>query len=105
MASVLAAGKSNYGKNVAAPVSYTMTTTLTAHFTILGVESKRPYGWRPNMEHDLGDGWRVIIEWSPDWGAYIGTLTDPAGNTAGSILRDTDQRVLESALQSVERKG
>ena len=56
-------------------------------------------------EHDLGGGWTVIIEWSPKWAGWMGTLTDPDGNPAGSILRDTDQRVLESALQSVERKG
>lgn len=57
------------------------------------------------MEHDLGGGWTVIIEWSPKWAAYLGTITDPQGRSAGSILRDTDQRVLEAALQSVNRKG
>ena len=56
-------------------------------------------------EHDLGGGWTVIVEWSPKWGAFLGTITDPQGHSSGSILRDTDQRVLEAALQSVDRKG
>ena len=56
-------------------------------------------------EHDLGGGWHVIVEWSPKWGAFLGTITDPEGHSSGSILRDTDQRVLEAALQSVDRKG
>ena len=56
-------------------------------------------------EHDLGGGWTVIIEWSPKWGAYTGTITDQKGRSGGTILRDTEQACLEGAIQTVNRKG
>ena len=28
------------------------------------------------MEHDLGGGWHVIVEWSPKWAGWMGTLTE-----------------------------
>lgn len=57
------------------------------------------------IEHDLGDGHTVIIEWSETWQAYVGTITDTNGRSAGTILRDTVEACLEGASQTVNRKG
>ncbi len=56
------------------------------------------------VEHDLGTGGTLIIEWSEFWGCYVGTLTNGAWHV-GSFLRDSEQEVLEAGLQTVERKG
>ena len=56
-------------------------------------------------EHDLGGGWTVVIEWSPKWGSYAGTILSPKGHSSGTILRDTEQACLEGAQQTVNRKG
>ena len=56
------------------------------------------------QEHDLG-GFTVIVEWSPKWSAWMGTITDPNGHSSGTVMRDSQEEVLEAAQQSVDRKG
>jgi len=55
------------------------------------------------LEHDLGDGWTVIIEWAERWNAWIGTISD-GKHVAGSVLRHSQQDVLDAAIQTAERK-
>ena len=56
------------------------------------------------QEHDLG-GFTVIVEWSEYHQAWVGTITDPNGHSAGTVMRDSQAEVVEAALQTVNRKG
>ena len=56
------------------------------------------------MEHDLGHGYTIVIEWAERWNRYAGTIIHPKGYTSGTILRETEQAVYEAGLQTVDRK-